>query len=346
MRIRMIIVLCFMAALWVPEKLYAEGGWIAAPEMNALIFDGPVGPNAAKHFKAMLAERPGITVVAFNSPGGYVVPALEVAEEIHTRGIKTLIMKDSICYSACSFMFMAGSMRYAVGRLGVHQVSGIDDSSITQLIVAQIYDNLLTFGADQKFLNVMFQTASEDMYVFSPTEIEELSINRTSTTPATRELEPSSTLTEFDTVASSKNGSWEALLLRNRKNGHFLCALESTEQKPHFRLVNYLTKRDAFVEIMNIPLSMQVGAERLHLNFLSLNKDPMNISAVANIENPQTAWFNIESEEAGLFIIVPLALYRHMKLETEDGRLLGLYDLAGSLKSSQTFSRCILNQLQ
>ena len=134
-------------------------------------------------------------------------------------------------------------------------------------------------------------------------------------------------------------------MLRNRKNGHYLCALESTEQKPHFRIVNYLTKRDAFIEIMNIPLSMQVGTERLHLNFLSLNKAPMNISAVANIEDPQTAWFDIESEEVGLFIMVPLALYRHMKLETEDGRLLGLYDLAGSLKSAQAFSRCILSQL-
>jgi hypothetical protein len=181
--------------------------------------------------------------------------------------------------------------------------------------------------------------------VFSPTEIEELSINRAPNTPAKRELEPSSTFTEFDTVASSENGSWDAVLLRNRKNGHYLCALESTEQKPLFRIVNYLTKRDAFIEIMNIPLSMQVGTERLHLNFLSLNKDPMNISAVANIEDPQTAWFDIESEEVGLFIIVPLALYRHMKLETEDGRLLGLYDLAGSLKSAQAFSRCILNQL-
>lgn len=341
--IRMMAALFLLAALYFPERTFAQGQWIATPEMNALVFDGPVGPNAAKDFKVMLARHPDIAVVAFNSPGGYVVPALEIAVEIYSRGISTLILKDNICYSACSFMFMAGSMRHAVGQLGVHQISGTNDSSITQLIVAQIYDNLLTFGAEQKFLNVMFQTASEDMYVFSPAEIEDLSINRASKTPAIRELEPAGTTTEFDTVASSRHGAWAAVLLRNRENGHYLCALESTEQKPLFRLVNYLTKHDAFVEIMNIPLPMQVGAERLHLNFLSLNKDPMNISAVANIEASQTAWFDIESEEVGLFILVPLALYRHMKLETEDGRLLGLYNLSGSLKSSQAFSRCILD---
>ena len=345
MRVALVAAFGLSMALWGPARAQVEGEWIAAPEMSALLFDGQVGPNAATNFKTMLVEYPDIKIVAFNSPGGYVAPALEIAEEIHLRGINTVIMDDNICYSACAFMFMAGRTRYAVGQLGVHQVSGIDDSSITQILVAQIYDNLLTFGTDQKFLNVMFETASEDMYIFSPAELDELSINRTPETPITRELEPSSSLVEFDTVASSTNGSWVAALLRNRKNGHYLCVLESTVQEPLFRAVNYLTRRDAFVEIMNIPLPMQVGTERLHMNFLSLNKEPMNISAVATIEDTQTAWFDIDSEEVGLLIIVPLALYRSMKLETEDGRLLGLYDLSGSLKSAQAFSRCILDQL-
>lgn len=341
---QLIAAMCVISALWLPERAQAEGEWVAAPEMNALLFEGSVGQNSAKHFKALLIRYPNIELVAFNSPGGYVVPALEIAEEIHSRGINTAIMKDNVCYSACSFMFMAGDTRYAVGELGVHQVSGVDDISLTQQIVARIYDDLLTFGTHKRFLNLMFQTASEDMYVFSPSELEELAINRTPGASTKPELEPSSTLTEFDTVASSKSGAWEAVLLRNRKNGHYLCALESAEQRPIFRIVNYLTKRDAFVEIMNIPLSMQVGTERLQLNFFSLNKEPISISTIANIEDPQTAWFNIESEEVGLFILAPLALYRYMKLETEDGRLLGLYDLAGSLKSAQAFSRCNLNQ--
>jgi hypothetical protein len=328
-----------------PAKALAEGQWIAAAEMNALLFDGPVGPDAATAFKAMLESHPDSNVVAFNSPGGLVVPALEIAEEIHRRGINTVIIKDNICFSACAFMFMAGSSRYAIGQLGVHQISGVDDSSVTQLAVARIYDSLLTFGTDQKFLNIMFQTASEDMYIFSPSELDELSINRTPQTSVQFDPEPSSTLVEFDTVATSRNGSWEAVLLRNRKNGHYLCALESTEQKPLFRAVQYLTKRDAFVEIMNIPLPMQVGNERLHMIFLSLNKEPLDISGVVTIEDSQTAWFDIDSEEVGQMIVTPLALYRHMKLETEDGRLLGLYDLSGSLKSAQAFSRCILNQM-
>ena len=340
-----LIVASCVVALWAPERVLAEGQWIAAPEMNALLFDGPVGPGSATAFKAMLEEHPESKVVAFNSPGGLVVPALEIADEIHKRGISTVIMEGNTCFSACAFMFMAGSTRNAVGQLGVHQISGTDDSSVTQLAVAQIYDSLLSFGTDQRFLNIMFQTASEDMYIFSQSELDELAINRTAQTAVQPALEPSNTLIEFDTVAASRNGSWEAVLLRNRKNGHYLCALESTEQKPLFRAVQYLTKRDAFVEIMNIPLPMQIGSERLHLIFLSLNKEPLDISGAVTVEDSQTAWFDIDSEEVGMMIIAPLALYRHMKLETEDGRLLGLYDLAGSLKAAQAFSRCILNQM-
>jgi hypothetical protein len=334
-----------MAACCVTGSAQAEGKWIAAPEMNALLFDGPIGSSAAEDFKEILEKYPDSRLVAFNSPGGLVVPALEIANQIFVRGINTVIMHDNICFSACAFMFMAGNTRYAVGQLGVHQISGTDDSSITQLAVAQIYDSLLTFGTDKKFLNIMFQTPSEDMHIFSPAELEEMSINRASRNPVQPKLEPSGTLVEFDTIAKSPSGSWEAVLLRNRTNGHYLCALESNEEAPLFRVVNYLTKRDAFVEIMNIPLPMQVGSERLHMIFLSQNKEPLDLSGVVNIEDPQTAWFDIDSEEAGLMIIAPLALYRHMKLETEDGRLLGLYDLSGSLKAAQAFSRCILNQM-
>lgn len=344
MRLSLTVASCVVAFL-APVRVQAEGQWIAAQEMNALLFDGPVGPGSATAFKAMLDKHPESRVVAFNSPGGLVVPALEIADEIHRRGISTVILEGNICFSACAFMFMAGGTRYAVGQLGVHQISGTDDSSVTQLVVARIYDSLLTFGTDQAFLNAMFQTASEDMYIFSSMELEELSINRTPENPVNQELEPSSTLVEFDTIAYSRSGSWEAVLLRNRNNGHYLCALESVEQEPLFRAVNYLTKRDAFVEIMNIPLPMRVGTERIFMNFLSLNKDPLSISTVATVEDPETAWFDIDNEEVGLMVIAPLALYRHMKLETADGRLLGLYDLSGSLKSAQAFSRCILNQM-
>lgn len=271
------------------------------------------------------------------------MPALEVAAEIYVRDIDTVILEGSVCYSACSFMFMAGDARNAVGQLGVHQVSGIDDISITQNIVAKIYDNLLTFGAEKAFLNAMFRTASDDMYIFSAAEIENLNVNRTSKDSSALHLEPSETLAGFDTIASTKNGSWEAVLLRNQNNGHYLCALESAEQRPLFRLVQYLTKRDSFVEILNIPYPMAPGNEPLHLTFLSLNKEPTGFSVGATIEDQQTAWFNINNEEQGAFVIVPIALYRHMKLESNDGRLLGLYDLTGSLKSSQAFSRCILN---
>lgn len=79
---RLIAALCLMAAWCIPDSAQAEGQWIAAPEMNALLFDGPIGPSAAEDFRAILEKHPESRLVAFHSPGGLVVPALKIAEEI------------------------------------------------------------------------------------------------------------------------------------------------------------------------------------------------------------------------------------------------------------------------
>ena len=342
---RMVCGLCLVAALGAPVKVLAQGQWSVSPEANALFLEGPIERDTASEFKAMLAQYPDTKIVAFNSPGGIVLPALEIAAEINTRNMSTFIFDEDVCYSACSFMFMAGSLRQAAGKLGVHQISGSNDTSVTQLVVARIYDNLLTFGADQSFLNKMFQTPSEGMYVFSPTEIVDMSINRTSKQAAILDPEPTDKPLKFDIIASFESGSWETLLFRNQRNGHYFCALQSIEVAPLFRFVYYLTKQDAFVEILDLPIPMQDGPELLGLSFRSQNMEPLTYSVTSTIEDNDTAWFNIKTEEQGMFVLAPLALYGHLKLESEDGRLLGIYDLTGSLAASRAFSSCTANEI-
>jgi hypothetical protein len=135
------------------------------------------------------------------------------------------------------------------------------------------------------------------------------------------------------------------VLFRNQRNGHYFCALQSIEEAPLFRFVYYLTKQDAFVEFLDIPLPMREGPELLGFSFLSRNKEPFTFQVTSTVGNSNTAWFNINTEDEGMFVLAPLAIYRHLKLESEDGRLLGIYDLTGSLAASRAFSSCTANEI-
>ena len=54
---------------------------------------------------------------------------LNIAGTVFDKGIKTYIPIGYECYSACSFIFFAGSEKYALGELGVHQAAYADDIS-------------------------------------------------------------------------------------------------------------------------------------------------------------------------------------------------------------------------
>ena len=118
--------------LWCwPAGSSAQGRWEAFPDAGALVFSGEIDRRSAAEFDLLLARYPQTELIALDSPGGLVIPALEIAEKIDQRAIDTVILDDSKCYSACSLMFMAGAARSAEGKLGVHQISGTDDVSVT-----------------------------------------------------------------------------------------------------------------------------------------------------------------------------------------------------------------------
>ena len=328
-----------------PAGSSAQGRWEAFPDAGALVFSGEIDRRSAAEFDLLLARYPQTELIALDSPGGLVIPALEIAEKIDQRAIDTVILDDSKCYSACSLMFMAGAARNAEGKLGVHQISGTDDVSVTQFAVAKIYDKLLSFGAERDFFNRMFETTSDQMYVFSADEVEQLAINRSSKKISDTGLDDEDAPVEFDVVASNTNGAWEAKLFRNYDSGHYFCALQSVQTAPLIGLVSYLTKDDAFVEILDIPITLTVGPERLDLTYFSKKEAPLTISPAAMVEDAHTMWFNINSEEQGAAVLAPLAVFHHLKIETDDGRLVALYDLTGSLKSALIFSNCIQNGL-
>jgi peptidoglycan hydrolase-like protein with peptidoglycan-binding domain len=149
---------------------------VGAPDV--IMLNGEVTPTLADEFERALEVRPNARILVLNSPGGYVDSALRVAREAHKRGMSTLVARGMGCYSACAYIFFAGSPRDVEGELGVHQISSeVADLVLAQTTLSDVLDALDLFGVEQMIISVMLRTPPEDMHVFSAEEIADYSIN-------------------------------------------------------------------------------------------------------------------------------------------------------------------------
>lgn len=146
-----------------------------------IILSGSIDNAAALNFRRALDEAPSAKVLVLNSPGGLVHMGLLIADDVYKRGMSTFIPEESICYSACSFIFLAGASRLVEGELGVHQISSDSgDLSSAQVAISDIIDVLDKFDTPAGVLTAMFRTPHSDIHVFSESEIVEFGINRDS----------------------------------------------------------------------------------------------------------------------------------------------------------------------
>lgn len=152
---------------------------LPADEPDVIALNAEIDGATPRDFDRAIAERPGARIVVLNSPGGAVDSALVVAQEIRRRGLKTYVPSKMGCYSACAYIFFAGSDRQADGELGVHQISTeVADLVLAQTTLGDVLDALDEFGVTQQVISHMLRTPPEDMYVFSRLELSELEINR------------------------------------------------------------------------------------------------------------------------------------------------------------------------
>jgi hypothetical protein len=69
-----------------------------------------------------LAERYPRAVVFLDSPGGSLLPAIEIGKLARRKGYATVVLDQSTCNSACALIWLAGTPRYLEGaaNLGFH----------------------------------------------------------------------------------------------------------------------------------------------------------------------------------------------------------------------------------
>lgn len=161
------------------DGVHAFGNFLTfddAPGVIAMV--GDIGPSTPLDFRRALRAVDDPKVIALSSDGGLVSSALLVAYEVHERGMATYVMPESGCYSACAFVFLAGSSRLAEGEVGVHQVWGEQvDASSAQTVVSDILEAFSDFGVRQEVTSAMLRTVPEDMYVFDATELAQWGVN-------------------------------------------------------------------------------------------------------------------------------------------------------------------------
>ncbi len=144
---------------------------------DVILLDGDIDRQAVRDFRRTTAARPNAKVLILNSNGGEVSSALQLAAEIRRRGMATAVPSIAGCFSACVYLFFAGSEHVVYGRLGVHQVHSTDRTTASAYS-ERVQTELVRYDVPEGVIEKMVETAPGDMYVFSRHDIAALGINR------------------------------------------------------------------------------------------------------------------------------------------------------------------------
>jgi hypothetical protein len=98
-----------------PINVYAD------PHLGRIVVKGPMNFGSADAFQAVLDKNPKFTLVQIESPGGFVLEGMRMAQVTSSRKLDTVSMER--CASACTFVLAAGSDRYLGpdAKVGFHR---------------------------------------------------------------------------------------------------------------------------------------------------------------------------------------------------------------------------------
>ncbi|MGR3435555.1 MAG: hypothetical protein ACU0CO_11815 [Shimia sp.] len=142
-------------------------------EDGILALVGDIDGRLPLMFERAVAAMGRPSFLLLDSDGGSVHAALAVASRVRELGIATGILTDHGCYSACAYIFLAGTVRVAGGELGVHQMSAGDgeaDFVSGQFAIADMLDVLREFDTPPELVSKMLRTPPEDIYILTQEE--------------------------------------------------------------------------------------------------------------------------------------------------------------------------------
>jgi len=110
-RILVILQLLFVPCIALSDEDIIEKYYpilIPADDTTMFALAGDIDMRTSLNFKRAVKEYGVPDVFLLNSGGGLVYIRLDLAMEVNRLGVTTVIPEDLSCYSACSFVFLAG----------------------------------------------------------------------------------------------------------------------------------------------------------------------------------------------------------------------------------------------
>jgi hypothetical protein len=122
-----------------------------------------------QNVEAVLASAPNARVVRLESPGGHLLPAMQIASIIQRRGLDTYVGR--FCASACTIAFLGGQQRWVApdAKLGFHQANapGFPPEQANAFL-RTIYE---TFTVPPPFIAHVLRTSYHDVWYPSQNEL-------------------------------------------------------------------------------------------------------------------------------------------------------------------------------
>ena len=148
-----------------PERLMFEVVNLKGVGATILIYGGIEEGDFArfKDYYNSLSKPP--EKVTFNSPGGSVYEALELGRFIRANDMQSIMLPGNYCFSACPYMFAAGTKRivYENSALGMHQ-HYFDESVILPTFLA--VENI-QIGQGETMLYLVEMEVSPSLMIYS-----------------------------------------------------------------------------------------------------------------------------------------------------------------------------------
>lgn len=149
-------------------------------KIDQIFIKGEITDEDAKTFKqiALATER---AVVLFDSPGGLLMPAIEIGKAIKLKGFGTAVI-DSNCTSACAMAWIAGQPRMISkgASVGFHAAYTEDASgrqvpnSVANALVGSYLNNL---GLNEKVVAFVTSAGPDQVRWLNKKEAERMDLN-------------------------------------------------------------------------------------------------------------------------------------------------------------------------
>ena len=210
----------------IDKGTYADG-------VSVVSISGEIADGDAERFQNIIRGM-GKGMVLLGSPGGAVVPALEIGRSIREENLATAVPEETLCVSACGLIWLAGAERYAEDNsyVGFHAAytykqGAPSESGMANALIGSYLNDL---GLPDSAIAFVTNAPPEGMDRLTPTKGRQIGIAYASLMDKSvprQSVKPALPKDEYDPIAAV-NGFYKAL---SRADGEMAASFVIPEKR-------------------------------------------------------------------------------------------------------------------